>query len=124
MAFTYDLSLLSGQVRLYIGDSVEFQGPRPSGINYDDAEIAFFIANGILLTGSVIAALLALAGEWTAFALSERSQNLSYDAKSIADQYRLQAAYLRTNPIEDVSRPGGFIPIERSDAYSESETVC
>ncbi len=124
MAFTYDLSQLSGQVRLYIGDSIEFQGPRPSGINYADDEIAFFVAQGITLTGSAIAAILALAGEWSAFALSEKAQNLSFDAKKTAEEWRNQASYLRLNPIESSGDLGGFIEIERKDAYSESETVC
>lgn len=124
MAFTFDLSQLTGQVRLYLGDSVEFQGPRPSGINYDDTEIAFFITLGGSLTGSVVAGYMALAGEWAAFALSEKARNLSYDAKAVADGYVGRAEALRNNPLETIGDPGGFIVFGRKDAYSESETVC
>lgn len=129
MAFNYDLSLLSGQVRLYIGDSIEFQGPRPSGINYADDEIAFFISQGntsaFPLTGGVIAAVLALAGEWSAYALMERSQNLQFSAITTAERYRAHAKYLLNNPIEESGKVDDyFIPLTRKDAYSESEIVC
>ena len=124
MAFTFDISTLAGQVRLYLGDSIEFQGPRPSGINYDDSEIDFYISLGVSLTGSVIAGYMALAGEWSAFALSEKAQNLSYDAKEVANGYLARAEGLRDDPLESIGDPGGFIEIDRKDAYSESETVC
>ena len=124
MAFTFDVSTLRGQVRLYLGDSVEFQGPRPPGTNYDDTEIDFFISLGVSLTGSVIAGYVALAGEWSSFALSEKAQNLSYDAKAVADGYLAKADALREDSLELIGQPGGFIEIGRKDAYSESETVC
>ncbi len=124
MAFTYSLATLRGQARLYIGDSVENQGPRPSGTNFSDEEIDFFISEGVSLSGAAIASFTALAGEWSAFALSEKAQHLSFDAKATAKGYREQAQEIRDNPLENVGDLSGFIPLTRTDAYSELETIC
>lgn len=118
MAFIYDNTTLLGRVRLYAGDSVEFNGPRPDGLNFDDSEMQVFIDLGTSLTGSLINCFMALAGEWSSFALSEAGKNSNFNAQQVADNYRRQADKLKDNPLELAGDQTGFIPLEREDAYS------
>jgi hypothetical protein len=112
MAFTYDLTTDRGKVRFQVGDSIEDKGPRPTGINYSDAEIDYFLDAGSV-AAAVAQAFDTLASEWSSFALSEREGEISYDAKVVADGYRKQAAAAR-------QRAGGAtIRLIREDAWTD-----
>lgn len=99
MAFTYDLTTNRGKVRLNLGDTVANSGPRPDKRNFTDAEIDHFISTET--AGNTAATALGfeiLASEWTAYALSERTGEGSFDAKEVSKQYLDIAQEWRSKP--------------------------
>jgi hypothetical protein len=99
MTFTaYDIEsgLDRDTVRFVVGDTVENEGPRPDGRNFSDEEIAF----AVTAESSVVYAACAfcfeiLASEWSQFALVDRKDNVSVDAKQVASEYQKRADYWR-----------------------------
>lgn len=102
MAFTYTLTTDRGALRLSIGDTIEFAGPRPtqgSGgsaqTNFSDDEIDYFLANGggsdAVISGAALGFEI-LASEWTSYALSEKDgatgnmMNATQTAGTFADR--------------------------------------
>ena len=112
MAYTYDLTTDRGKVRLAIGDAIENSGPRPTGINYSDAEIDYFLDAGSI-NGAVALAFETLAGAWSSYAISEKEGEVSYDAKEVAKQYAARAKQYR--------RSGGTFVLERQDAWTDDD---
>ncbi len=67
MAFTYDLTTTTGQIRRLIGDTQEDAGQLPDGANFSDAEIDFFYTSeGNHIHRGAAAGLEALAAAWAA----------------------------------------------------------
>lgn len=124
MTFTYSdaLTTTASQVRLAIGDTVENKGPRPDKRNYSDNEITYFLTTeSSRLNGTIALAFEYLAGEWTAFALSEREGNVSMDATRVAELYTRQAAIYRAKPGgAAASERSGFVAtLTRTDGYTD-----
>lgn len=121
MAFTYeaDLTVFRDKLRLYIGDTVENEGPRPSGRNFSDAELAGIATiEGDNINASRAAVYEVLAGEWAQYAMSEKEADLAFDAKGVADMYLKLAKKWR-----DISGTGsgtGMVTLVREDAYTGS----
>ena len=120
MAFTYDLTTDRGKVRLLCGDTVSGTGPRPDKRNFTDAEVDHFLTvEDDRINGAAAMALETLAAEWTAFALSEREGETSFDAKTVAAEYRQQARLLRQRPGgQDASGAPGIGVVTRTDAWT------
>lgn len=109
------------RVRFYINDTVLNEGPRPDGRNFSDAEIAFFLSEeDSRVNGAVARAFEVLANEWSGYALSMKEADLAVDAKEVADNYRIQAAFWRKKPGggSEVELSGGVVTLERTDAYT------
>lgn len=110
MAFTYDLSTTRGALRLSIGDTIEFAGPRPtqgSGgpaqTNYTDDEIDYFLANGGGSDAVVSGAALGfevLASEWQSYSLIERdgATGNTLNARQTGDGFAERANEWRAKP--------------------------
>ena len=123
MAFTYADTLLTSRdsIRLHIADTVSAKGPRPDKRNFSDAEIAFFLSQeDDRVNGAIAHAFEVLASEWSSYALAEKEGDVDFDAKEVADNYRIQAAFWRKKPGggSDVELSGGVVTLERTDAYS------
>lgn len=110
MAFTYDLSTDRGALRLSIGDTIEFAGPRPtqgSGgpaqTNFTDAEADYFLANGggsdAVISGAALGFEI-LSSEWTSYALSEKdgATGNTMNATQTADIFTKRANEWRAKP--------------------------
>lgn len=74
MAFTYDMNNADpiiadlSKVRLWTGDSVEFEGPHPDGRNFTDAELNYFYdTEGSHVLRTVAAVMETLANTWSTF---------------------------------------------------------
>lgn len=99
MAFTYDLTTDRGKVRFDLGDTVANSGPRPDKRNFTDDEIDHLIDTET--AGNTAAAAFGfeiLASEWTAYAISEREGEVSFDAKEVSDRYLTIAQDRRSKP--------------------------
>lgn len=90
MTFSYFDTLTEDRdvVRLNIGDTVQDAGVRPDKRNFSDAEISYFLVEGGSIYAATARAFRVLVAEWTRFARSEREDDLAYDAKETADQFR------------------------------------
>lgn len=95
MAFTYDLTMDAGKLRLEIGDSTEGTGVRPDGTNFEDDEIAYILdQEGGSLGRAVARACEMLATLWASAAdltVGPRSESLS----QVATRYESRAKALR-----------------------------
>lgn len=129
MAFTYDQALTTDRdnIRLRIGDTVEKGdtggGPRPDRRNFTDAEIAAVLTDEDDRRNGAIAALFEiLANEWQAFALSERKDDVQFDAKEVADGYAKRAAFWRKKPggSPDEAASLAIVNLTRTDAWTGS----
>lgn len=95
MAFTYDLNADSGRVRLLIGDTVDGTGVLPTGANFSDEEIAFFLTQeGDDFHRAAAYAFETLAAAWSAIAGSLR-RGVETEKSDQAAAYREQAGQLR-----------------------------
>ena len=95
MAFTYDLTTDSGKIRRLIGDTTDGTGVLPSGENFTDDEIAFFLTEeGGNIYRAAAAAFEALAGAWASVAGSLRLGVETERQEQVA-AYRKQAEVLR-----------------------------
>lgn len=121
MAFTYDqtqLTVFRNRLRLRIGDVVEFQGPRPDGRNFSDAELdSLKTDESDSFNGTIAAVFEILATEWTQYALSEKEGDLAFDAKGVADKYTKLAAEYR---VKAGTYMTGIVTLVREDAYTGS----
>ncbi len=125
MAITYNSSTNAGKVRLYIGDTIDKAGPRPNddgviGTNYSDEEIDLFLSSGGSINSAVILGFRTLAGEWTAFAVSEWGALERMDAKEVSDKYLKMVDLYTNNPIDAIGDNPLIINLVRVDAYSEA----
>lgn len=92
--FTYNAAAPDSdldRVRLYIGDTVEGEGPRVAGRNYSDGELGLLLTQAGSWTGAVGLALTALANEWAAAAINLKSGAQSVDYTAVAEQLRGRA---------------------------------
>jgi len=118
MAFTYlgDLSTTRDQVRFYLQDTVENSGPRPSDVNFSDAEI-----DGLLtLEGSwqkaVAAGFETLASSWRRYP-DFKADGLTLSRSDIADGYAKQALEWRRR--YGYGTTAGSRAVTRQDGYSD-----
>jgi hypothetical protein len=125
MSFTYDDTLTSNlsRVRFAIGDTVASAGPRPDKRNFSDAELTYLLATETTVNASAAAAFEILSSEWTAYSLSEREGEVSFDAKGMAAEYKTRALEWRAKPggTAEASRAGGWVTMTRVDAWSDSD---
>ena len=123
MTFNYDPTTLRGRVRFYLGDRKDGNGPRPERENFTDLEIdQMLVDSQNNLTGAVVAGLMALANEWSDFAVSEwvALAQQKFDAKQVAVNYERRAKFYLENPIEGLPSGSkyGSIQLVRRDAWT------
>jgi hypothetical protein len=122
MAFSYDLSTASGQLRLQLGDTVYESGVRPDSTNLSDEELAVFLAReGQDVMRATAAACEALSVMWSVvanIAVGPRREELG----AIAGQYARRAETLRQQ--YGGSTGSGFaVSWHRSDGYSDRSST-
>jgi hypothetical protein len=122
MSFTYDQSALTvfrNRLRLRIGDVVEFQGPRPDGRNFSDAELDSLATDeSDSFNGAMAAVFEILAVEWTQYGMSQKEADLAFDAKGLAEKY-LALAFEWRRKAGTLSTTG-IVTLVREDAYTLS----
>jgi hypothetical protein len=123
MTFSYTdaLSANLDKIRLRIGDTQENAGPRPDKRNFSNEEIVFILADeGSQINGAIAHCFEILASEWTAYALSESADKVSYNARGVAEDYFNLAQEWRDKPggALDAERSGVLVTLEREDAYT------
>ena len=95
MDFTYDITADSGKVRRLIGDVTDGTDVLPTGENFADDEIAFFLTEeGDNIYRAAAAAFEALAAAWSSVAGSLRL-GVETERQEQAAAYREQAKVLR-----------------------------
>lgn len=125
---TYDDSFSTDRdkVRFRVGDTQQNIGPRPDKRNFSDEEIAFALSEEDSRVNGAIAHLFEiLANEWAAYALMDKRDVITRDAKEVAKNYREQAAIWRAKPggADDAERSQGLISITRGDAWTDNATT-
>lgn len=119
MAVTYTDTLLTDRdkIRFNIGDTVENSGPKPSGGNFSDNEIAGVLTSEGSVGRATARLYEALASIWARYVDSKigpRDEKLS----KVADNYRALAVQWRDDYGTSVSRVStGFAT--RVDGYSD-----
>ena len=101
MTFTYtpDFTTDRDNIRLHIGDTQSGKGPRPDKRNFSDEEIAAILSDEDGRRNGAIAGLFEiLTAEWRAYALSEKKDDVDFDAKGVADGYAKEAERWRKKP--------------------------
>lgn len=126
MAFTYDLTTDAGKVRMELGDTVDAtvspgSGVRPSGANFTDAEIAYFLAReGNSVMKATAAACETLSRQWsTAVSTTVGPRTEGFD--SVAEKWASRADELRAlyGVTRDDTDPQALVvEFGRDDAYS------
>jgi len=124
MTFTYSeaLSADRDKIRLRVGDTQDSAGPRPDKRNFSDQELTFILAEESTVNASIAHCFEILANEWTAYALSEREADLSFDASQVADNFFKRAKEWRGKPggASEAERSGGLVTLTREDAWTDA----
>ena len=121
MTFTYDDELATDhdRVRFHLQDTIAGSGPRPSGGNFTDAEIAGLVTLEGSWQRAVAAGLEALAAAWAKYAdlqVGQRRESLG----QIAVRYQQEAEHWRHNHGSASQATASIGYITRVDAYSDS----
>lgn len=127
--FTYDPTLSDdiSQVRFFIGDTVENNGPRantvgPDLTNFKDEEITAMLGVSGSIISCVPVLLETLANEWSKLATSITIGPRKEDLTRVAEAYRKQAEdWRRTNGLTGRAFSSGVIRRGRCD-YPEFTT--
>lgn len=128
MAFTYNLSTDVGKVRLEIGDTVDSStvagaGVKPSGDNFSDEEVQYFLTQEGSKMKAVAAAAETLSRQWAVAAnisLGSRSESFG----EVSARWALIAADLRrtwgASPRADGDPLAFVVEFRRADAYGNA----
>ena len=125
MAFSYSdvLTVDRDKVRFRIGDTQLNAGPRPDGRNFSDLELDFILSEeDSRVNGAIAHSFEILENEWSQYALSEKLQDVSFDAREVADNYAKRAAKWRKKPggADDEERGSAIVAFTRHDAYTDA----
>ena len=132
MGFTYNLSTQVGKLRLRIGDTKPFHGPRPhedangdedpyDGSNFTDEELTSCVTEEGNVDRASARIFEILAAEWAVFVnitLGPRREELSRIADKYADLAKAARAQYGGSPSSAAS--GFSVGWSRQDGYSES----